>query len=121
MTNLWPLFATINSIKIEGDAVDAIQSEQHDLTAPMMASARILYAEFVFPVIGVAADNELFFSFITVRYNCRDCWYSEWLHTPREDGRPRILVLNVDEVNDGSTHSPFHLIRHIKKVKKLQN
>jgi hypothetical protein len=41
-------------------------------------------------------------------YNFNDSWYCDWLHIPREDGKPRILFL------DGCKQ--HGLIEHIKKV-----
>jgi hypothetical protein len=54
MTNIWPMLTTINSIKIEGDALDSIQCEHFDLAKPLLASARILHTKFVFSVIKIA-------------------------------------------------------------------
>jgi hypothetical protein len=48
MVMFWPLFTTINSIKIETIALDDMQCEYFDLAKPLLAAARILYSLFVF-------------------------------------------------------------------------
>jgi hypothetical protein len=50
-------------------------------------------------------------------YNRHDCWYCDWLKTPREDGKPRALFLSGDNM-DGPLFSHSHFIKHIKKVYK---
>jgi hypothetical protein len=63
MTNLWPLFTTINSIKVDSSTLDCIQCEHHDLTKPLLASARILHSTLFFFVIRNTADNKKFLIF----------------------------------------------------------
>jgi hypothetical protein len=44
-------------------------------------------------------------------YKLDDDWYSRWLCTPREDGKPRVLILEPF-----AERSIFAFIEHIKKV-----
>jgi hypothetical protein len=48
---------------------------------------------------------------INFSYKLDDDWYSRWLCTPREDGKPRVLILEAF-----AERSIFAFIQHIKKV-----
>jgi hypothetical protein len=114
MTNFWPLFTDIKSLKFDSATFDWIQCEHFDLAAPLLSSARILHTELFFTVIKAAADNVFFISIFSYYYP--NFWFCDWLQTPREDGKPRILVLSpiINAFHDSS--SLLHLIRRIKKV-----
>jgi hypothetical protein len=56
-------------------------------------------------------SNIRFFS-----YRLSNEWFSEWLCTPREDGKPRVLVLQP-AVDCEEKCASF--IEHLKKVFKL--
>jgi hypothetical protein len=47
-------------------------------------------------------------------YSAHDYSFIRWLHTPREDGKPRVLVIHIDF---NSLIQPF--IEHLKKVFKI--
>jgi hypothetical protein len=114
MANFLPL-VTVNSIKFNSydlKLLDQVQCEYFELAIPLLTSARILIARLVF-TSKLLKKN---FS-----YNCRDSWFSGWLNTPREDGKPRVLILGgyQDDEYDRFSHSHFYLIQYIKKVCKI--
>jgi hypothetical protein len=49
-------------------------------------------------------------------YNGRKLWFCDWLHIPREDGKPRVLILD-DYNQHARLVTPF--IQLIKKVCKI--
>jgi hypothetical protein len=107
-----PLFANINSIKIDNSAVFVrLQTDDYsELALPMFTSARVLLAKFVFTIIYINNHKCFIFS-----YNYLNNWYCDWLHIPREDGKPRILFLGVYN-QDAKDSTLSHFIKHIKKV-----
>jgi hypothetical protein len=120
MTNLLPLFTNINSIGIDSknscrDVLDQLQCEYSELAIPMLTSARILFAK-LFAVSTGKLNNYDFFILI-ISYNCRDTWFCDWLHLPREDGKSRVLFLcGFKHQGRSASHSHSHFISHVKKV-----
>jgi hypothetical protein len=109
MTNFLPLFTNISTINVNCDMLDLIQNEHAELAMPMLTATQVLLARLVssHALTRQKYNNHRFFS-----YDKLDNWFCDWLHTPREDGNPRVLLLLGDE---GSfSHSRF--IRHVKKV-----
>jgi hypothetical protein len=58
--------------------------------------------------------------FISSYNGRRDYWFSDWLYTPREDGKPRVLILDGYKrlgPHPQLSHSIF--INHIAMVCKI--
>jgi hypothetical protein len=115
MTIFLPLFTSINSIAIHSlDVLDKLQCEYSELaiaihiftSAKYLITALVLTKKFIFAKIFIFS------------YNCRDFWFCEWLHIPREDGKPRALYLSGYQ-EDRLPLSLYHFIKHIIKACKI--
>jgi hypothetical protein len=113
MTNLLPLFKSVNSMATENrDVLDKIQNDYSVLAIPMLTSARILITELIF-----TKKLHKIIIFIIFSYNGHDIWYRDWLQIPREDGKPRILFICSNFLTGPLVSSNF--IKYIQTVCKI--
>jgi hypothetical protein len=109
-----PLITSTNSIAVmnnSSDLLGELQNEYAEYAIPMLTSARIFIAVLVF----TKKKQKIIYIFNFISYNSNDGWFSDWLHIPREDGKPRILFLHG--YNRGECLSSLsQFIKHIKKV-----
>jgi hypothetical protein len=91
MTNLLPLITSVNSFDTVGCMTSILYDEYPHLTLPMQALARQSCDMSVFILeIPKKIVNLIY------RYNLiNDEWLRDWLYTPREDEKPRVLHLLV--------------------------
>jgi hypothetical protein len=102
ISNLMFLMTDINRIILFH--TKAISFLQKDIVKSFFTSARVLHAWSLFVRVKLTK--------IYLRSNIGIQWLCDWLYTPREDGKARVLVLYPFE----SEAAIISLIEQIKKV-----